>query len=159
MYITLSRSVHFCASSRRFRAINELRIWPSKSKSMSRGIILAMTPFHGKYQNLQKPPVHFCAISYRFRDIKMYLFNFKKVGQDHGVQFSQLHHSMAKVKIYKCLPYIFALDLTVFTYQNFKFRTSKKYVNVMKCNFCNYTIRWQMSPTHFWASSYRVRDT
>ena len=32
----------------------------------------------------------------------------------------------------------------------------------MECNFCNYTIRWQMSksinvPTHFCASSYSLR--
>ena len=35
------------------------------------------------------------------------------VAQDHGVQYSQLHHSMANVKIYKCLPKHFALALII----------------------------------------------
>ena len=50
-------------------------------------------------------------------------FNFfylQKVGQGHGVQFSQLHVSMANVKIYKCLPQIFALTLTVSEIYKFK---------------------------------------
>ena len=37
----------------------------------------------------------------------------QKVGQDYGAQVSQLHHSMTNVKIYKCLPHIFALALIV----------------------------------------------
>ena len=37
----------------------------------------------------------------------------QKVDQGHRVQFSQLRHSMAKVKIYTCLPHILALALTV----------------------------------------------
>ena len=45
----------------------------------------------------------FCASSYRFRDKKFYFKkDFKKVGQDHVLQSSQLRHSMANVKIYKC---------------------------------------------------------
>ena len=53
-------------------------------------------------------PTHFCASSYRFIDITI-----QKVGQGHGVQFLQLHHLMANVKIYKYLPEIFGLALTI----------------------------------------------
>ena len=35
------------------------------------------------------------------------MFNLQKVGEDHGFQFSQLHYSMANVKISKLLPHIF----------------------------------------------------
>ena len=40
---------------------------------------------------------HFCASSYRFRDIKNLNFDLQKVKVT--VQFLQLHHSMANVKI------------------------------------------------------------
>ena len=36
-----------------------------------------------------------------------------KVGQGQGVQFSQLYHSLANVKIYKCLPHIFELAFAI----------------------------------------------
>ena len=51
----------------------------------------------------------------------------QKVGQGHGVQFSQLQHSMLNAKIDKCLPQIFALVLLPFRiYNNDIFFTSKK---------------------------------
>ena len=53
---------------------------------------------------------HFCANSYRFRNIIFYL---QKVSQDHGVQFSQLHHSVENVKICKWFSHVTALALTV----------------------------------------------
>ena len=37
----------------------------------------------------------------------------QKVRKCNRVQFSELHHSMASVKIYKCFPHIFTLSLTV----------------------------------------------
>ena len=40
-------------------------------------------------------------------------FGLQKVVQGHGVQFSQLQHSMANVQLYKCLLYNFALNLTI----------------------------------------------
>ena len=45
--------------------------------------------------------------------LKFKIFNLEKVGQGHEVYFSQLHHSMTYVKMYKCLCDIFALALTV----------------------------------------------
>ena len=69
--------------------------------------------FDGKYQILQMSSTHFCACSCHFRDREIKKCYLQKLGQDHGMQFSQVHHSMANFKIYKCLPYTFALDLTV----------------------------------------------
>ena len=45
-----------------------------------------------------------------YNKINLLLYN---VGQGRRVQFSQLHHSVANVKIYKYLLYISALALTV----------------------------------------------
>ena len=61
-----SRYVQFCASSQRFRDINSLRVWLTKSWPKSQSIILAMTPFDGKRQ---KTPRRFWASSYHFGDI------------------------------------------------------------------------------------------
>ena len=58
-------------------------------------------------------PTHFRASSYRFRDTIFFKIYIQKAGQGNGVQFLQLHHSMANVKIYKCLRHIFALALTI----------------------------------------------
>ena len=80
----------------------------------SRNVIFVFAPFDDVCQDLQMYPSHFSAGSYRFRDIKILHFYTKKVGQDHEVPFSQLHHSMANVKIYKCLSHIFAFALTVY---------------------------------------------
>ena len=63
------------------------------------------------------------AISEVGQFIKMCL---PKVGQSHVVQFSQLHHSIANVKIYKCLSHILALALTVSEISQLKMCTSKK---------------------------------
>ena len=75
--------------------------------------------------------VDFCASSHRFIVKKIGLFYLQKVGQGHGVQFSQLHHLMANVNIYKCLKHIFALAFTVSEIYNLK----KKFLqNVGQCN-------------------------
>ena len=79
---------HFCARSYRFRDIKILKK-------------IATTPFDGKCRNQQMASLHFCVRSYRFRDIKSLNFYLQKVGQGHGAQFSQGHHSVANVKIYK----------------------------------------------------------
>ena len=71
-----------------------------------------MASFDAKYKNLQMSPTNLCTSYFHFRDITILKFLPQKVGQGHGVQFSQLHHSMANVKIYKCLPQIFALALS-----------------------------------------------
>ena len=42
------------------------------------------------------------------------MFDLQKVGQGHGIQFSQLQLSMTNVKIYKCLSQIFAVAPTVY---------------------------------------------
>ena len=64
---------------------------PPKSRSRSQSAILAMTPFHGKCENLQMSLLHFYARSYHFSDIKCLSFYLQKVGQGHRVQFSRLH--------------------------------------------------------------------
>ena len=42
------RPTYFCASSYRFRYIQILNVWPSKSRSKSQSTIFAVTPFDGK---------------------------------------------------------------------------------------------------------------
>ena len=50
---------------------------------------------------------HIFTLALTVSDIISYLiFDLEKVDQGHGVRFFQLHHSMAKVKIYKRLPHI-----------------------------------------------------
>ena len=96
--------------------ISEIKIFkllPLKSSSRSWSEIFAIKPFDGNCQSPQMFPAHFCNRSYCFRNITFFIFDIQKVGQGHGVQFSQLSYSMANVKIYKCLAYIFALDLTI----------------------------------------------
>ena len=45
------------------------------------------------------------ALALNVSEIKQfYILDLQKVGQDHGVQFWYLHHSMANVKICKWLP-------------------------------------------------------
>ena len=56
---------------------------------------------------------NFFASSYHFKEFLLEFFYFQKVVQGHEVKFSQLHDSMANVKIYKCRPQIFALALTI----------------------------------------------
>ena len=67
---------------------------------MLQSIILAMTPFNGKCQNLQKINTFF-ALALRFSVIILKKINLKKVGHGHRVQFLQWHHSMANAKIYQ----------------------------------------------------------
>ena len=58
---------HFCASAFHFRDIKIKKKLPSKSRSRSRNTILsikpsaicAITPFDGKFQNLQMSILHF----------------------------------------------------------------------------------------------------
>ena len=69
---------------------------------------------------------HIYALALTVSEIYFQFFLSKKIGKSHGVQFSQLDHSMENVKICKCLPHIPALALTVSEiYKCFIF-TSKK---------------------------------
>ena len=56
---------------------------------------------------------NFCSDNIRLQISKSKNVYLQKIGQGHGVKFSQLRHSMADVEIYKCLPHIFALAPTV----------------------------------------------
>ena len=115
--------LHSLLSFQRYR-YKIFKCLPSKSRSRSRSAIFS--PFDGKCQNLQMSPTHNCTSSYRFRDIEILKFLPPKVGQGHGVQFSQLQHSMANVKIYKCQPNILRKPSLLQRYKNFKLFTSKK---------------------------------
>ena len=77
-----------------------------------------------------------------FRHIQIKNNYLQKVGQGQGAQFSQLHLSIANVKIWKCLPQIFALTLTV---SDIKISIYTFRKQVTKCNFLNDNTRWQMS--------------
>ena len=52
---------------------------------MSQSAIFAITPFDGKYQNLQMSLTPFGASSYRYRDIKTLTSYLQKVDQGHVV--------------------------------------------------------------------------
>ena len=97
--------MHFCASSRCFGDIKIKKIHPN-SGSRARSAIFAITvTFDGKCQNLPMPPTHCCTSSCCFRDMTILFLYFQKVGKGHGVQFLQLHHSMAVSKsknVYFC---------------------------------------------------------
>ena len=80
--------------------------------------ILLITPFDFKRQNLQMSLTNFCGSSYRYTFFK--IFTAEKVDQGHGVQFSQLPHSMVNIKIYKYLPDIFVLARIVSEIQKYK---------------------------------------
>ena len=54
------------------------------------------------------------------------MFDLQNVGQGYGVSFSQLRHSKANVKIYKCLPYILRWLLPFQRYKNLTFFYLKK---------------------------------
>ena len=100
-------------SSYRFRDFQIFYIGPSKSRSRSRSAIFAITLFDGKCQNLRMLSENICASSYRFRDITFFnLLPPKGISRSRSA-FSQLHHSMANVKIYKSFAHIFAQCLTV----------------------------------------------
>ena len=82
--------------------------------SRSRSTVFAMTPFDGKYQKRTNVCRTFFTLALTISEIYIILiFYLQKLGHGHRMQFSQLHHSMANVKVYKCLPRIFAQALTV----------------------------------------------
>ena len=63
-----------------------------------------------KCEHLQKTPTHLVVT---VSEILKIIFYHQNVGQGQRIQFSQRHRSMAIVKIYKRLAYIFAQALTV----------------------------------------------
>ena len=95
---------HFCASTYRFRDIKLQNLWPSKNRSTPRSIILAMTSFDGKCQNLQKTLTlqHIFALALAVSEIlRFQMFGLEKVGQGYGPQLSQWRHSIVNIKSYK----------------------------------------------------------
>ena len=117
----------FCASYHRFRDIHicnvESRpegdaIWRRQKAfstffKSSQVAIFITASFDGIYHTLQMFLTHF-SIAFTVSEIpKFLIYDFQKVGQGHGVQYSLLHHSMANVIIYKCLPHILCLTVTI----------------------------------------------
>ena len=120
--------MHFYTSSHRFRDINILRFWPSKSRSRSWSTIFAMTQFDGKcknlgqgqrvqfselytirWQNLQMYRTHFCTSSYCFRDINiLHFWPSKSKHQGHGVQFFAITPFDGKCQTLQMSVFIFA---------------------------------------------------
>ena len=92
-------------------------------------------------------PTRFCASSYHFRDIYFVIFYLQTVCQGYRVQFLQLHHSRAKST--NVSDTFLRLLLEFRRYHFFLYLTDKKQVMVKQCNFCNYTIRWQMSKSTY----------
>ena len=79
----------------------------SKSSNYPRSAIFAVTPFDGHRQNLQTTPTRFLKQLLQFQIFKDIKFKFctfiPTVCHVHRVQFLQLHHSMANIKIGNCL--------------------------------------------------------
>ena len=96
-----------------FHTVSDINIldYDLQKVSQNHSVILAMIPFDDKCQNLPK-------IS-EIKKIKIVYL--QKVGQGHGVQFSQLHHWMANAKIYKYHPQIYALAFIISEITFFKF--------------------------------------
>ena len=89
------------------------------------------------------PHIFELALACRFIDSKF--FYLQTVDQGHGVQFSQVHRSIANAKIYKCHQQIFALALTVsYFFLIFDLQKVGQGNGVQFSQF-NYIIRWQMS--------------
>ena len=82
-------------------------------RSRSRSAILSITPFDGKCRNQQMSSASYWAFT--ASEIKSLILILKHLDQGHRVQFSQLHHSMAYVKIYNCFLHILELALIVFS--------------------------------------------
>ena len=129
-----------------------------------------MTPFDSKCQNQQMVPIYFCLGTHRFSHIHILNVWPSNSWSRSGSQLSPWQRLMANGKSCKWLPHssalarltvsnisnIFNFDLQkVWTflrylspfqiYYHFKCLTFKKYVKVMKYNFCNDVIRWQIS--------------
>ena len=118
-----------------------------------------MAPFDCKYQNIHMSHTQ---SSCRFRDINISNLLPSKVGQGHVVQFPQLHHSMADVKVYKCLQKIFALALNVSKIERkliifYLQKVGQGYgVQFWQLHHSMANIRkLQIASIHFYASSYR----
>ena len=84
-----------------FHKYQNSTFFTSKSMSRSRSQISAATSLDGKAKSLRMSLTHVCALTSRFRDITICNCCLQKVDQDHEVQFQQLHHSIANVKIFK----------------------------------------------------------
>ena len=104
-------SLLFCASSHCFRYI-KVHIFTLNSKSRSSCITLAII----RRKIFKSIKVVMCIFWLALAASEIFTYNncdLQRVRQLHGIQFFQLRYSMAIVKIYKCLPQIFPLALSV----------------------------------------------
>ena len=89
------------------------KLFTFKNRSRSRSILFRNQPFDDKYQNLQVVPCIF-ALALTISEILAFqIFDLEKLGQGQGVQFLQLRHSMANIKVNKSRLIYFPPALTV----------------------------------------------
>ena len=149
--------MHICASTHCFKAINILKCGLPKIGN-GHGVKFQQTniKFNGKCQNLQKNPTHFCATSSNFTVIQIKkMLTFKKVGQGHRMQFSQLHHSMANIKYTFCARSYRFRYITISNLLHSESRPRPRSAIFAINLFNGESQNLQMFPTHlFCASSY-----
>ena len=84
------------------------QLLPSNSRSRSWRTFFAMLSFDHKYIKICKnSPTHFALAFNRFRNINESNVLAEKVGNGHGVQFSQWRHSIENIKFLKVVGCIF----------------------------------------------------
>ena len=121
-------SSHVCTSSHYIRYI-KISNFTLNSWSKSLDVTFVMVSFVGKHSTLWKSYWTFCVI----------------VRQGHMIQFSQWHHLVENVKVYKCLPHIFYPRSYHFKdFLNLKLYF-KNFDKVTEYNFRNDTVQWQVS--------------
>ena len=116
-----------------------------KNRSGSHCTIFIMIPFDVKRQNLQMSFTHFCASSYCFRDIKI------------GNFLPSKSRSRSLCRIFAVTPIDdkcqnLQMSSTHFCTSSYCFRDiqnktflASKSISRSQCNFCNDSIRWQLS--------------
>ena len=84
-----NRAMHFCASSRRFRDIND-KNFDFQKVGQGRRVQISQSCVSMENITINKSrPMHVCAISNRFKYILTFqICDLKKVGQGYGIQFS-----------------------------------------------------------------------
>ena len=134
-------SIHFCASSYRFRDITNLNLLSSKSRSRS--------PFDGKCQNLKLLLSIFFALA--FTVCQKLIFKLLTLQIQFKVTEAKNGTCAVRSEMFQCVLLNFLVILasgnirkrTNFT--NFKHLKSKRQVKATEYNFRNDTIRWQIS--------------
>ena len=105
---------NFCAISQCFRDINILICYLPKVGQDHR---VQFSKFDGECERRQMSHTH---QAYHIRDIQIFKFWSSKSRSRSQSAIFVLHHSMAIVKIYKCLPHNFSLALTASNIYNFQ---------------------------------------